>query len=84
MSRAPELHKLAEKESQVSLLVQKLMRRGVSLKALGWQGFAASVMITVASWGIGWFPRSQLSRSLAADFLLNSAPKHGVLLVASS
>lgn len=70
MSRAPELHKLAEKESQVSLLVQKLMRRGVSLKALGWQGFAASVMITVASWGIGWFPRSQLSPLARSGFFI--------------
>lgn len=44
--------------------------QGESLRSLGWQGFAASVMITVASWGIGWFPRNQLSPIARSGFFI--------------
>ena len=43
---------------------------GESLPSLGWQGFAASAMITVASWGIGWFPRNQLSPLARSGFFI--------------
>jgi len=43
---------------------------GESLRSLGWQGFAASAMITLASWGIGWFPRNQLSPLARSGFFI--------------
>ena len=41
-----------------------------SLRSLSWQGFTASALITVASWGIGWFPRNQLSPLARSGFFI--------------
>lgn len=50
--------------------MRNTVERGVSLSSLGWQGFAAATLITVASWGIGWFPRSQLSPLARSGFFI--------------
>ncbi|WP_159610311.1 polyprenol phosphomannose-dependent alpha 1,6 mannosyltransferase MptB [Glutamicibacter sp. JC586] len=50
---------------------------GESLRSLGWQGFAASVMITVASWGVGWFPRNQLSPIARSGFFIEFRTEAG-------
>jgi len=54
----------------VAVLAINRMLLGESLRSLGWQGFAASAMITVASWGIGWFPRNQLSPLARSGFFI--------------
>lgn len=41
-----------------------------SLRALRWHGVGASVLITVASWGIGWFPRNQHSPLARTGFFI--------------
>ncbi|MNW34594.1 hypothetical protein D3C74_115750 [compost metagenome] len=48
----------------------KLAPQRASLRSLSWQGLAASAMITVASWGIGWFPRNQLSPLARSGFFI--------------
>ncbi|WP_133833408.1 polyprenol phosphomannose-dependent alpha 1,6 mannosyltransferase MptB [Arthrobacter sp. JUb115] len=48
----------------------KLAPQHSSLRSLSWQGFTASAMITVASWGIGWFPRTQLSPLARSGFFI--------------
>ncbi|MEG2926752.1 MAG: polyprenol phosphomannose-dependent alpha 1,6 mannosyltransferase MptB [Glutamicibacter sp.] len=48
----------------------KLAPQRASLRSLSWQGFTASAMITVASWGIGWFPRNQLSPLARSGFFI--------------
>ena len=41
-----------------------------SLRALAWQGLAGSVLITAASWGVGWFPRNQHSQLARTGFFI--------------
>ncbi|PRA01018.1 hypothetical protein CQ010_05370 [Arthrobacter sp. MYb211] len=54
----------------MSVQVRNYERHATPLRTLGWQGFAASALITVASWGIGWFPRSQLSPLARSGFFI--------------
>ncbi|MGH3654380.1 MAG: polyprenol phosphomannose-dependent alpha 1,6 mannosyltransferase MptB [Glutamicibacter sp.] len=49
---------------------RKLAPQRASLRSLSWQGFTASAMITIASWGIGWFPRNQLSPLARSGFFI--------------
>ena len=35
---------------------RKLEAKRLSLRSLAWQGFSASALVTIASWGVGWFP----------------------------
>jgi len=44
--------------------------RATSLRSLRWQGCAASALITAASWGVGWFPRNQLSELARTGFFI--------------
>ena len=41
-----------------------------TLGPLVWQGMAASALITAASWGVGWFPRNQLSQLARSGFFI--------------
>lgn len=54
----------------MTVKVRKLIPQETGLRSLAWQGFAAAAMITVASWGIGWFPRNQLSPLARSGFFI--------------
>lgn len=41
-----------------------------SIASVAWQGMAASALITAASWGVGWFPRNQLSQLARSGFFI--------------
>lgn len=51
--------------------------RGGSLRSLAWHGFVASTLITIASWGIGWFPRNQLSPIARSGFFIEFRTEAG-------
>lgn len=47
-----------------------MVTQRISLRSLAWQGGIASALITIASWGIGWFPRNQLSPLARSGFFI--------------
>lgn len=49
---------------------RKLEANRLSLRSLAWQGFSASALVTIASWGVGWFPRNQLSPLARTGFFI--------------
>ncbi|WP_313813974.1 polyprenol phosphomannose-dependent alpha 1,6 mannosyltransferase MptB [Glutamicibacter sp.] len=42
----------------------------LGLHPLAWHGFFASTLITFGSWGVGWFPRNQLSALARSGFFV--------------
>ena len=50
-------------------MAQDTVRR-TPLSSLAWQGMAGSALVAAASWGVGWFPRNQLSQLARTGFFI--------------